>query len=167
LKQPAAPTLAIIGYSDSGKTTLCEAIAREAASSGIRLGYVKHTHHDEIGVPPNDTSRLLMAGAAAALLLFGDRMAGDRMQSGSRTAAPIDLQRFVEEHSADALLIEGWKEEGDWPRIALLRGTADVDLLSRPRIVATVSPTQASVGKRFAPDEQQAVVEFALTILRR
>lgn len=155
--------LAVIGYSDSGKTTLCEEITREAAGRGMRVVFVKHTHHVEAGGAPNDTTRVLHAGAVAAYLVNGTTIIPtDR----GRHAAAIDLQSIVDEHAADAILVEGWKSEGEWPRISMLRSRSDLDLLELPMVIAAVADFEIAAGVRFASGDRQAVIDFALTILR-
>lgn len=46
---PAAapvPLLAVTAYSGTGKTTLLKKLIPQLRESGLRIGLVKHTHHD-------------------------------------------------------------------------------------------------------------------------
>lgn len=63
------PIVAIVGYSQSGKTTLIEKLIPELLSRGYKVATVKHTHHH---VVPDDAEkdswRHLQAGGAAVVL---------------------------------------------------------------------------------------------------
>jgi NAD(P)-dependent dehydrogenase (short-subunit alcohol dehydrogenase family) len=48
----------IVGYRDSGKTTLARALARELAARGFQVTVVKHTSH-QIDLAGKDTATLL------------------------------------------------------------------------------------------------------------
>ena len=63
------PAICIVGWADSGKTTLIEGLLRQLTAQGMRVGVIKHTHHplpeDEAG---KDTARFQAAGAATVTL---------------------------------------------------------------------------------------------------
>lgn len=56
----------LTGRSGSGKTTAAECAASRLASRGVRVLYVKYTHHG-VDLPGKDTWRVTRAGAVAAL----------------------------------------------------------------------------------------------------
>ena len=60
----AQKIMGIVGWKNSGKTTLVEALVREMTARGLRISTVKHAHHAfEIDVPGKDSYRHLEAGA--------------------------------------------------------------------------------------------------------
>ncbi len=57
--------LHIIGRKNHGKTTLVGELIEELTTRGLRVGAIKHTHHDhELDVPGKDSHRHRTAGAA-------------------------------------------------------------------------------------------------------
>ncbi|MGL4795486.1 MAG: molybdopterin-guanine dinucleotide biosynthesis protein B, partial [Aeromonas jandaei] len=62
-----APTLPLLGFaawSGTGKTTLLEQLIPLLTGRGLRIGVLKHAHHDfDIDQPGKDSYRLRKAGA--------------------------------------------------------------------------------------------------------
>ena len=59
------PALTVVGYSDSGKTTVVSSLIRALTSEGYRIASVKHSPHGhESDRPGSDTNRQREAGAA-------------------------------------------------------------------------------------------------------
>ena len=62
------PVVTIVGYSDSGKTTVASALIRALTGEGYRIAYIKHSPHGhESDKPGSDTDRQRDAGAALAV----------------------------------------------------------------------------------------------------
>ena len=80
-RQTAARTgrpalVAIVGKSDSGKTTLIEKVVPELVRLGLRVGTVKHDAHSfEIDHPGKDSWRHGQAGAEAYVIASPERLA--------------------------------------------------------------------------------------------
>jgi molybdopterin-guanine dinucleotide biosynthesis protein B len=64
-----AQILCIIGWSNSGKTTLIEALLKALREEGKRVVVIKHHHHSQALPEGKDTTRFLLAGAKRAILL--------------------------------------------------------------------------------------------------
>jgi len=63
-------TLAIVGHSGAGKTTLIERLLPLLNARGMRVATIKHSHHSlEFDMPGKDSWRHKQAGAAASLLV--------------------------------------------------------------------------------------------------
>jgi len=61
----AIPVIGFIGPSGSGKTTLLRKLVPELRGRGLRIGYLKHTHHDfDVDRPGKDSHEIGVAGAA-------------------------------------------------------------------------------------------------------
>jgi molybdopterin-guanine dinucleotide biosynthesis protein B len=59
------PVVAIVGYSDSGKTRVATALTRILVDSGYRIAAVKHCHHGhQLDNAGKDTADLAAAGAS-------------------------------------------------------------------------------------------------------
>ncbi|KEJ91441.1 molybdopterin-guanine dinucleotide biosynthesis protein B [Synergistes jonesii] len=63
-------TIAVSGFKNSGKTTLCRRLIEELARLGVRTGYIKRTSEDALDAEGPDTSKLRGAGVTA--VLWGD-----------------------------------------------------------------------------------------------
>ena len=60
----------IIGGKNHGKTTLIVELVQELSARGVRVGTIKHTHHEhELDLPGKDSYRHREAGAAVAGIL--------------------------------------------------------------------------------------------------
>ena len=110
----AMRVVAIIGESNSGKTTLICGLIRHFVTRGKTVAAIKHTHHPLTEERRGDTEAFLRAGAKAAILA-GDREAirfdqGDRIRYDS----PRDLLQGID---ADLVFVEGFKHYDGWPRI--------------------------------------------------
>jgi molybdopterin-guanine dinucleotide biosynthesis protein B len=62
--------LHVIGHKNHGKTQLVVELVAELSARGLRVGTIKHTHHQhELDVPGKDSHRHRAAGAAAVGVL--------------------------------------------------------------------------------------------------
>jgi molybdopterin-guanine dinucleotide biosynthesis protein B len=57
----------IVGYKNSGKTTLTRALSKELTDRGHEVAVIKHTHH-QVDLPDKDTAIL---GKTAGQVAFG------------------------------------------------------------------------------------------------
>jgi molybdopterin-guanine dinucleotide biosynthesis protein B len=149
------------GYSGSGKTTLICRLLSHLAASGHPAAAIKHTHHPVQSSPRGDAGRFLVAGAAA-VILAGDSAALLFRPDG--TSAPVPWSRTAELIGALAphsVLIEGYKSEGDWPRIIVNRDGAEVWNPDDARIVASVSGRELRTDvPEFHPDDLAGIAAF-------
>ena len=61
------PLLGFVAYSGTGKTTLLEKLIPILTDNNIRIGLIKHAHHNfDIDIPGKDSYRLRKAGAQTA-----------------------------------------------------------------------------------------------------
>lgn len=108
------PVLAFIAYSGTGKTTLLEKLFPLLRSSGVRVSYIKHTHHNvELDQPGKDSYRLREAGAAQVMLASSKRWA--LMQENPAAQAEPELATLLHKldpTQCDLVLVEGFKHEG-------------------------------------------------------
>ncbi|GGE01573.1 molybdopterin-guanine dinucleotide biosynthesis protein B [Paenibacillus nasutitermitis] len=122
--------LQIVGYKNSGKTTLITALIPRFKELGFRVGTIKHDAHDfSIDRPGTDSWKHQQAGADITAISSPWRTA---VMSNS----PEPLSRLLAgmEH-VDLVLVEGFKHESH-RKLVLLREAGDLPLLSELNFVA-------------------------------
>ncbi|TLE12588.1 bifunctional molybdopterin-guanine dinucleotide biosynthesis adaptor protein MobB/molybdopterin molybdotransferase MoeA [Vibrio cholerae] len=119
-QRPNLPLLGFAAYSGTGKTTLLEALLPKLTEAGLRIGLLKHAHHDfDVDKPGKDSYRLRKAGASQMLIASRNRHA--LMTETPDAEAEFDylLTRFDAE-KLDVILVEGCKNIA-FPKIELHR----------------------------------------------
>ncbi|QHW33143.1 molybdopterin-guanine dinucleotide biosynthesis protein B [Paenibacillus rhizovicinus] len=154
LKQPPNRTpfvLQVVGYKNSGKTTLITKLILRLKQAGLLVGTVKHDAHDfDMDKPGTDTWQHQEAGADITAISSASRSAVI-----SRRPEPLSVLLGHMQH-ADIVLVEGFKQE-HYPKIILLRDTNDCELLS------LTNPYMAVMWPQAEPIRMQAAVPvFAL-----
>jgi molybdopterin-guanine dinucleotide biosynthesis protein B len=126
-------TVAVVGFKNSGKTRVVEALVRELTRRGHRVGTLKHTAENiDFDTPGKDTRRHRDAGAVASAILHED-------------AAALFLDHHLPIHDAvkclgalDFLVIEGFKTLDTHARVLVPREDGDVEKLRNGLEVAAV-----------------------------
>ncbi|WP_323640580.1 molybdopterin-guanine dinucleotide biosynthesis protein MobB [Pectobacterium polonicum] len=115
------PLLAFAAYSGTGKTTLLKHVIPLLTNHGIRVGLIKHTHHQmDIDTPGKDSYELRKAGAAQTIVASSQRWA--LMTETPKQEEPniYDLAGKMDASTLDLVLVEGFKYE-KIAKIALFR----------------------------------------------
>lgn len=165
MQQTAKPCLQIVGYKNSGKTTLVSKLATAFKNQGKTTATLKHHGHGgKPEEPANvDSSKHLSAGAVAA------GVEGDGYLQLSVRNMPVerilDLYQYLPH---DILLIEGYKQL-DFPKIVLIKEKADFELLNRLSNIKLVIVWAESWKKEtafpcFSIDEEAAYTEFLIKL---
>jgi formylmethanofuran dehydrogenase subunit E len=156
-ENPGPVHVAFVGPSGGGKTTLIEALVPFLRASGLRLGVVKHTHHDvDLEVPGKDSWRFREAGASRVLLATPQRLfAAGGVSDGAMASLVADL---------DLILHEGGRKlpcakvlVGEDPAAARAHGTAG-------RVIGSVATSSAGLPS-FSRDDAEGVANFLLGYL--
>jgi len=128
----------IVGYKNSGKTTLTKALARELTDRGYKVAVIKHTSHP-LDVEGKDTAILGNAVGQVAVI--------SSQESAILWKRPLSLEDIISYLDADFILVEGFKAEKTFPKIVCLRGEPDDrDLFDSLAICAVFPPSQESAG---------------------
>ncbi len=151
----------VVGWKNSGKTTLVERLVAEFVRRGWRIATVKHAHHDaDIDRPGTDSFRHRAAGATEVALVGGHRYAIMREQE-----EPTLAEILVRLAPADLILIEGFKRERH-PKIEVRSGEGDASpppmAPSDPSIVA-IAADQPTADQRlpwFRRDDITGIADF-------
>jgi molybdopterin-guanine dinucleotide biosynthesis protein B len=116
--------VAVVGYKDSGKTRVVEALVRELTGRGHRVGTLKHTAEDvPLDTPGKDTWRHREAGSRASAIIH-------------EKSAAVFIDRYVSVNEAadmlgnvDFIVIEGFKSLDTMARILVPREPGEIEEL--------------------------------------
>jgi molybdopterin-guanine dinucleotide biosynthesis protein B len=106
----------VIGYQNSGKTTVVRTLARELIGRGHEVAVVKHLSH-HLDLPGKDTAVL---GEVAGQVGFISPQT-----SGVFWKKSLSLENLLPYLEADIVLVEGFKRARTLPKIVCLRGKPD------------------------------------------
>jgi molybdopterin-guanine dinucleotide biosynthesis protein B len=150
MQNTSVPLLGFAAASGTGKTTLLTQLIPLLKKQGLRVGLIKHSHHNfEIDKPGKDSFRLRAAGASPVMLVSSHRSA-----IITEFAEPIEprladqLQAF--ESGVDLVLVEGFKAEA-FPKIELHRAELNQPFLypNDPDIIAVASDSALNLPPRL------------------
>jgi molybdopterin-guanine dinucleotide biosynthesis protein B len=132
------PVLGFVAASGTGKTTLLTQLIPILKQNGLRIGLIKHSHHDfEIDRPGKDSFRLREAGASPVLLVSRYRRAIITELSPEQEPRLDEQLKQFDPTEVDMILVEGFKAE-KFPKIELHRPSLGHPLLypDDPDIIA-------------------------------
>ena len=99
----------VIGWKNSGKTSLMERLVADITARGFTVSTVKHVHHDvDLDQPGKDTHRHRTAGAREVVLASKDRYALMVEHRGPEPDLAAVLSRMA---PVDLILVEGYKRD--------------------------------------------------------
>jgi len=134
------PIFGVVGWKNSGKTTLIANLIRELTQRGFAVSVIKHAHAKfEIDYPGRDSFKMREAGARQVMLSSPRRFALMHELGDAPEMTFEELLPYA--GPCDLVLVEGYKREA-YPKIEIRReGAASREPLSAkcPQVVAVVS----------------------------
>lgn len=161
------PLLAVTAYSGTGKTTLLKQVIPLLVKKGIRVGLIKHTHHQmDIDTPGKDSYELRKAGAAQTLVASNQRWALMTETPKQEDPDLYELASKMDTSALDLVLVEGFKHE-KIAKIVLFRQSLGRELanLFDEHVIAIASDTKIATATLPQLDLNQPQ-EVALFISR-
>lgn len=162
--------LQIVGYQNSGKTTLMEQLIGQAASEGLRVGTIKHHGHG--GIPAADHSKDSIRHEQAGARVTAVEGEGTlRMSIHQSNWQLSDILAIYASFSMELILIEGYKNE-HYPKVVLLRREEDQALLEKVTDIICVLywptyPLDKPLDyPAFSIHEKVQYMEFLMTEIR-
>lgn len=123
------PTLGFAAFSGTGKTTLLTQLIPILKEKGLRVGLIKHGHHDfEIDTPGKDSFRLREAGASPVMIVSRRRRAVITEIIPEKEPVLDEQLKLFDQTGLDLILVEGFKAER-FPKIELHRPSLNKPLL--------------------------------------
>lgn len=150
----------IVGYKNTGKSTLTAELTRYLSSEGLRVAVIKHDGHDHFQMDHEgtDSYRFNQAGASAVVVMSEKRTAVIEQQ-------PTSLETMLSRLSDyDWILIEGYKA-APYPKLVMIREEQHVAILQKLKgVMAVVSwfPRETLHPEGSEPDLISEVVWHAV-----
>jgi len=141
------PVLGFVAASGTGKTTLLTELIPILKQGGLRIGLIKHSHHDfEIDQPGKDSFRLRKAGASSVMLVSRYRRAMITEFTPAQEPRLDDQLKQFDQSELDLILVEGFRTE-QFPKIELHRPSLEKPLLypNDPDIIAIATDAALDV----------------------
>lgn len=133
------PIVGFCAFSGTGKTTLLKHLLPLLKLHGLRIGVVKHAHHQfDIDQPGKDSHELRQAGATQMLVASRKRLAWVKETSEDQPEPGLQkMLTCLDPDDLDLILVEGFKQE-TFPKIELHRPSLGKPLLYKtlPGIIA-------------------------------
>lgn len=132
------PILGFVAASGTGKTTLLARLIPILKKNGLRVGLIKHSHHDfEIDQAGKDSFRLRKAGASPVMLVSRYRRAMITEFTQENEPRLADQLKQFDQSELDLILVEGFRAE-QFPKIEVHRASLEKPLLypEDPNIIA-------------------------------
>ncbi|PHD57740.1 molybdopterin-guanine dinucleotide biosynthesis protein B [Bacillus toyonensis] len=165
----ASSIIQIVGYQNSGKTTLVEKVVHALAESEMKVATIKHHGHGGFPeVAQKDSERHRKAGAVVSSVEGAGLLSLSSLREEWSLQETIRLYEFFE---VDTILIEGYKKE-NYPKIVLLRSAEDVELVHKvENVVAVITWYNAPVNLReeykvFHITEEKLYIDWFLQTVR-
>ena len=112
LSNAKIPIIGFVAQSGTGKTTLLIQLIPLLKQRGLRIGLIKHSHHDfEIDYPNKDSFRLRKAGASPVLLVSPFRRVIITETPEQQEPSLNQQLLYLDQSELDLILVEGFKQE--------------------------------------------------------
>ena len=101
-------TIAVIGWKNSGKTTLVSRLVSHLKKKKFKVGVVKHAHHTfDIDHPNTDSYKIREAGSYKTTIVSEKRLA----HIEEKISPEIDIEELIKlNKGCDILIFEGFKK---------------------------------------------------------
>ena len=101
-------TIAVIGWKNSGKTTLVSRLVAHLKKKKFKVGVVKHAHHTfDIDHPNTDSYKIREAGSYKTTIVSEKRLA----HIEEKISPEIDIEELIKlNKGCDILIFEGFKK---------------------------------------------------------
>jgi len=109
-------TIGVIGWKNSGKTTLVSKLVNYFSSLNLKVGVIKHAHHSfDIDHPNTDSYKIRKSGAFKTTIVSNKRLAVIEERAEGNE---IDLKSIIDMNKdCQILILEGFKKNNDIPKI--------------------------------------------------
>ncbi|MGC8119964.1 molybdopterin-guanine dinucleotide biosynthesis protein B [Marinobacter sp. VGCF2001] len=161
---PYVNVIGIVGWKNSGKTTLASALIRELSDRGLVVSSIKHAHHQvDVDQPGTDSYKHRNAGAQEVILAGGQRFAIMHELRGTREPGLDELLARL--GPCDWVVVEGFKTHSH-QKIEVLRqdGSRTPLYLEDASVIAVAADYAADFsGPVFDLNDVSGIADFVLS----
>lgn len=121
--------LQVVGYKNSGKTTLIEKWLEVLQNNNLRVSVIKHHGHGgplEMPSEQTDSMKFLKRGAVSSLAI-GNDLVQVHLQDDLEFEQLVAISAFAH---PDVILVEGFKKESE-PKVVIVRSSEDWETLRK------------------------------------
>ena len=168
MKNARIPILGFAAPSGTGKTTLLTQLIPQLKEQNIRVGLIKHSHHNfQIDKPGKDSFRLREAGATPVMLVSSHRRAMITEFDMPEEPSLNEQLKYFDQSSLDLILVEGFKKER-FPKIELHRPALGHPLFypDDSSIIAIASDQTIELEREIVTMDLNNIPQIAKFILR-
>jgi molybdopterin-guanine dinucleotide biosynthesis protein B len=153
----------VIGWKNSGKTSLMERLVADITARGVSVSTIKHVHHAvDLDQPGKDSFRHRQAGAREVVLASADRFAVMVEHRGPEPELPAILARLA---PVDLVLVEGYKRDAH-PKIEVWRAETGQPLIQPGDPLVRAVATDAELALAVPTMDLNDTAAIASFILR-
>lgn len=153
------PTVAFVGYHNSGKTTVASQVVKILKEKGYKVGVLKSTKHEGVvkDRPETDSFRYAEAGAEGVAIVEPERLVLFRSLE-NRDPKRLAFNLFFE---WDLVICEGFKNS-ELPKFEVVRKEFRDKMLGRKlkNLIGVVSDFPVEGVKNFPIDRPQEIADF-------
>ncbi|GIN21301.1 molybdopterin-guanine dinucleotide biosynthesis protein B [Siminovitchia fordii] len=157
----------IVGFQNSGKTTLITNLIKACREKGVSVGTIKHHGHGgkpERQVLNKDSEKHRLAGASVTAVEGAGTLHIEAMKDGWELE---DILQIYGQLPIDIILVEGYKKM-DFPKVVLLRNPQDEFLLQElSNIIAVISHEHLNCSTPFPVFGNDETERFVLWFMNK
>ena len=161
------PFVGFAAYSGTGKTTLVTQVIPILKERGLRIGVLKHAHHNfVIDTPGKDSYELRKSGAQQVMVASKHRIAWV-IENDDETEPDLFemLKNFVDQN-LDLVIVEGYKHE-PFTKIEICRSGVKRPLLAKDdehviAVATDIDEFQLEDVKTLELDNHAAIADFIM-----
>ena len=159
-------TIAVIGWKNSGKTTLVSNLTNYYSNKGIKVGVVKHAHHNfDIDHEETDSYKIRKSGAFKTTIVSDKRLA----HMIEEESLDENVSQIIAMHEdCEILIFEGFKNNSELKKIevSFKKNNKNELNLELPNVLAIVTDqNQKRTIPNFQHDQIPEIAEFILKII--
>ena len=156
-------TIAVIGWKNSGKTTLVSNLTNYYSNKGIKVGVVKHAHHNfDIDHEETDSYKIRKSGAFKTTIVSDKRLA----HMIEEESLDENVSQIIAMHEdCEILIFEGFKNNSELKKIevSFKKNNKNELNLELPNVLAIVTDqNQKRTIPNFQHDQITEIAEFIL-----
>ena len=171
MSEKKIPIIGFAAFSGTGKTTLVTRVIPILKERGLRVGVLKHAHHNfVIDTPGKDSYELRESGAQQVMVASKQRVAWVMENESGHEPGLFELLKNFAGQDLDLVIVEGFKHE-PFTKIEVYRSDLKRPLLAKKdehviAVATDVSELAEHDIETLALDDHDAIADFIIDQMR-